>query len=223
MSKCLFAVAVGLCLSSQAAFGQATVPVLAGDATASAELAKIVAAAESKGLPVNPILAKARYAIVVHASPSRIVAVARDIAARLEVARDALQPRPNPIDIEQGEIALSYNVPRAVLTAMRRASPPESSLAVPLGALSQLVASGVSVKRASEIVTSLMKHGATGQQLASFSYDVDADVQRGGRPDDALTVRMRGLTAALAPVSAATADAFSTGLAAPGPAKPKKP
>jgi hypothetical protein len=217
---------IAMILAVRTAAGQSAAssaaPALPGDGEASAALAKIVVATRDKGLPVDPILAKVRYALVVHAPPGRIVATARDMAARLEVARDALAPHPSANDIAAGEAALNY-VPRDVLTRVRTATPRDSSVAVPLGVLTQLVSNGVSVKRAAEIVTSLIKHGASGQQLASLSNDVNSDVQRGGRPDDALDVRMRGLTAALAPAGAAAvaADILNTMGSHPVPGKPR--
>jgi hypothetical protein len=221
MSKYTFPLVVALCLFARAAFAQSSAPAFATDPAASAELAKIVEATRAKGLPVDPILAEARYAITVHAQPSRIVAIARDMAARLEVAREALAPHPIPNDIRAGEEALHY-VPRSVLTDVRRASPPDSSVAVPLGVLVQLVTGGQSVKRAAQMVTWLVSHGASGQQLASFSSDVNSDVQNGGRPDDALNVRMRGLSAVLAPAGASSGLATAVGtMSAPAPVKPK--
>lgn len=200
----------------------AQVPVLA-DRDASAALAQIVESTRAKGLPVEPILAQSHRAINMHAQPARIVAIAREMAARLEIARDALAPHPIANDIMQGEAALAYKVPRDVLTAVRRASPPDSSVAVPLGALAQLVASGVPVKRASEIVTSFIKRGASGQQLASLSNDVNSNVQLGGHLDDALNVSMRALSAVLAPAAAGDqANGINT-MSAPAPFKPKRP
>src|SRR4029079_11290184 len=58
---------------------------LVADRNASAELAKIVAATEQNGLPIHPILAKVRYAVIVaHAPAMRTVAAASAVAARLE-------------------------------------------------------------------------------------------------------------------------------------------
>lgn len=216
MSKYSLMLVAGMLFAAQAAaaqtVGRDVSPMLPGDRDATAALAKIVDATRSKGLPVDPILAKVRYALVVHAPPARIVATARDMAARLEVAREALAPHPSANDIAAGEAALNY-VPRTVLTRVRTASPKDSSVAVPLGVLTQLVSNGISAKYAVEIVTSLMKRGATGQLLASLSNDVNSDVQRGIRPNDALDVRMRGLTAALAPAGATAAVADAPGIA----------
>ncbi|HEY4217982.1 MAG TPA: hypothetical protein VGM67_12645 [Gemmatimonadaceae bacterium] len=227
MSKYSLLLVAGFLVATRAA-AQSNAPAgvtIAGDREASAALASIVETTRSKGLPIDPILAKVRYALVVRPqpAPARIVASARDMAVRLEVARDALAPHPSANDIAAGEAALHY-VPRDVLTRLRSASPRDSSVAVPLGVLTQLVSNGISVKRAADIVTSLVKHGVSGQLLAALSNDVNSDVQRGGRPDDALDVRLRGLTAALAPAgaNAVAADiAITTGSTVPASGKPR--
>src|SRR5512144_2617933 len=97
--------------AASATWAQDASDLLVGDREASAELAKIVEATRVGGLPVDPILAKVRYAVLVaHAPAPRIVAAARAIAARLEDARSALAPHPTPTDIAAGEDALSSGV-----------------------------------------------------------------------------------------------------------------
>ena len=62
----------------------AQVPFIPGDAEASAQLAKIVESTRQSGLPVEPILAKVQYALLVaHAPSSRIVSVAREVDGML--------------------------------------------------------------------------------------------------------------------------------------------
>lgn len=191
--------------------------LLPGDRDASAELAKIVSAARDAGLPVDPILGKVRYGVVVvHAPADRIVAAARALASRLEVARTALAPRPMPADITNGADALGYGATPDALRAVRAASR-DQSVATPLGVLAQLVASGVPAKRAAEIVTALIKRGASGPQLVALGTDVNADVASGAQALAALDTRLRGLTAVLAPAAgSATSD---PGLSATTPKK----
>jgi hypothetical protein len=174
---------------------------LAGvDGETGARLSRIVESARDRGLPVDPILNKVRFALAVHASvpAARIVAIAEAVAGRLQVARDALAPRPVSNDIVAGEMALSYSVPRAALVTVRAASP-DRPVAVPLGVLTQLVTIGVDPKRAAAIVTDLIKRGATSDQLATLGNDVNGDVGRGARADAAVDVRTRGLVAVLSP------------------------
>jgi hypothetical protein len=212
-----------LCVGRSTA-AQDAAPLIANDREASAQLREIIDATRAQDLPVDPILSLVnRGLLITHSPPQRIVAAARAIAARLPVARDALSPRDTPADIIAAQEALSFNVPRGVVTQIRQASV-EPSVAVPLGTLTQLVASNVSVKRASEIVLSLVRRGATSQQLAALSSNVDSDVAQGGRPDEALTVRMGMLTATLAPGAAnATTQALTTSQPTGDPRKPHRP
>jgi len=79
---------------------------------------------------------------------------------------------------------------------------PTRPVAVPIGVLAQLVASGVPAPKATAIVTELMKRGATNVQLVALGTDVNADVVAGTRADAALGVRLNGLTPLLAPAAA---------------------
>ena len=169
---------------------------LVADKDASAELAKIVAAAERKGLPVDPIIARVRYAVMMRAPAPRIVAAANSVAARLEDARNALAPQPTAKDIIAGEDALGSGVSKKSLQEIRKAST-NKPLAVPLGVLAQLVASEVPEKTATKYVTNLMKHGATAEQLATLGNEVEAEVKLGSGATAALELRMNHLNAVL--------------------------
>lgn len=190
--------------------------LLSADRDASAELAKIVAAARDAGLPVDAILGKVKYGAIVHAPPQRIIAAARAVATRLQVARDALAPRPTATDISNGADALEYGATKDELRAVRTASG-DQPISTPLGVLAQLVASGVPPKRAATIVTDLIKRHASSAQLVALGTDVNADVASGAQATAALDTRLRGLTAVLAPGGAATTDA--PGLSATTPKK----
>jgi hypothetical protein len=170
---------------------------MVADRDASAELAKIVAAAEQNGLPIDPILAKVRYAVMVaHAPAPRIVAAAHAVAARLEDARKALAPHPTPTDISAGENALGSGVSRKSLEQIRKVSA-NRPVAVPLGVLAQLVASNVPEERAAKYVTDLIKRGATADQLVALGNDVNADIKLGSGAMSALELRMNRLNAVL--------------------------
>lgn len=196
--------------------------LLVGDREASAELARIVEATRMGGLPVDPILAKVRYAVLVaHAPAQRIVAAARAIAARLEDARNALAPHPTPTDIAAGEDALSSGVSRKALQDVRKVST-NKPVAVPLGVLAQLVVSGVPEKRAAKYVTDLISRGASAEQLVALGNDVNADVALGSRASNALELRMNRLNAVLG-IPTASGDAASSPAAIQAGDGKKKP
>jgi hypothetical protein len=181
-------------------------------------LVRIVDSARARGLPTDPIVTIISKGVLLHAAPERMVVAAQNVAARLEDARVALAPKPTATDIAAGGDALSVaGVTKAALQAVRSTSP-NRPVAVPIGVLAQLVASGVPAKRATEIVTELIKRGASSAQLVALGNDVNSDVGHGARAIASLDVRLQGLTAVLAPVG----SPGSTGdlQAASGPKKP---
>jgi hypothetical protein len=223
-------VAALLGTAGQRLVAQAPVPLIVGDPEASAQLAKIVGETKQKGLPTDRILDRVSYGVMRHAEPQRIVASARAVASRLEVAREALAPGATDLDIAMGEDALGSGVisnehpsVQSVVAALRaiRAASPNQSVAIPLSVLSQLLVSGVPVKRAAAIVTDLIKRGATPNQLVALGNDVNSDVLVGMQPTSALDVRTRGLNAVLPPPGASAAADAPTALS--GGTGPKKP
>jgi hypothetical protein len=188
--------------------GAQDVASLVADKDASVELAKIVSATEQKGLPVDPIIAKVRYAVMMRAPAPRIVAAAHGVAARLEDARNALAPQPTAKDIVAGENALGSGVSKKSLQEIRKVSS-NKPLAVPLGVLAQLVASEVPEKTATKYVTDLIKHGATAEQLATLGNEVEAEVKLGSGATAALELRMNHLNAVLG-APGANADAAAS-------------
>ena len=179
--------------------------------------------AQTRGLPIEPLVDKALEGATKHAAGARIEAAVSMLMQRLEAARDALAPNPGPRDIAAGADALAYGATREALTTMRAIRPNES-VAVPLGVLTQLVASGVPVARATRVVADLLRRGARDEQLIALNNDVRSFVASGASPQAALDVRTRGLNAVLPPggASGITGDATSpspTGAATGG----KKP
>lgn len=186
--------------ASRAIAAQDTALLIPSDREASAQVAKIVASAEAAGLPTNPIVGKVQYGVRVarpKPSASAIVASASRVAARLEVARTALEPNASPLEIEAGANALSEKATPEALKAVRRASG-NRPVDVPLSVLTQLLSSNVKLERATEIVTDLIKRGATPPQLTALGNDVADDARLGTAGAAAAEVRVRGLIAVLA-------------------------
>jgi hypothetical protein len=218
--RALFSATLVLALAHRGG-AQDSLGTAALDSASGAQLVRIVASVQSRGLPTEPIVAKVRRGVLIHAPTPRILAAAEAVAQRLEAARAALAPDPNAADIMAGEDALSIGVDENALKAVRAASP-HQSVAVPLGVLAQLVASGVPSKRATTMVTELIRRGVTNAQLVALGNDVNSDVARGARAEASFDTRIGGLTAVLAPAGAGTSA--GTAVSAPsaiGP--PKKP
>jgi len=220
MSRRAFTAGLAISMFAFGAIGAQSAPRIA-DPDANAQLTSIVSATRDAGLPIEPILSKVQYAIVVaHAPGPRIVAAARAIASRLEIARDALAPQPNALDITAGADALG--VPGVEPKELRtvRAASPKQSVAVPLGVLAQLVSNGVTPSKATASVIDLIKRGASPDQMVALGNNVNSDVASGEGATKALDVRMRGLNAVLAPGGGAAAAAAAPGLSSSGPKKP---
>ena len=165
--------------------------------------------AATRGLPIEPLVDKALEGATKHAAGTRIEAAVSTLLQRLEAARDALAPNPGPRDIAAGADALAYGATREALATMRAIRPNES-VAVPLGVLTQLVASGVPIARATRVVADLMRRGARDEQLIALNNDVRSFIAAGASPQAALDVRTRGLNAVLPPgAGTAGADASS--------------
>jgi hypothetical protein len=213
----LSSVILACAIAARPVAAQDSAAIVGLDAETSAQVSRIVASARSRGLPVDPILSKVRFAVVVHAPAAKIVATAEAVATRLDAARSVVAPHGAPGDIAAGEEALSFNVPKDVLKRVVQASA-NRSVAVPIGVLTQLVVSGVPANKAGEIVTELIKRGASPAQLVALGNDVNADVQGGARAVESADIRMRGLTPLLAPAAAA-AQGPAAGLQSGDPRK----
>jgi hypothetical protein len=177
--------------------------------------------ARVRGLPVEPLVDKALEGATKRAAPPRIEAAVSALLHRLEISREALAPEPAARDIVAGADALAYGATREALTAMK-AIRPSGSLAVPLAVLTQLVASGVPVGRATRAVADLLRRGARDEQLIALQDDVRSYVAAGASPEAALDVRTRGLNAVLPPGggSSTTGDLATPGSGVTGTKKP---
>lgn len=168
------------------------------DGETQAAVMRTLDTARTRGLPTEPLVDKALEGATKKAAGPRIQAAVSSLLFRLEAARDALAPNASPRDIAAGADALAYGATRDALKTMR-AMRPNESVAVPLGVLTQLVASGVPVARATRVVADLLRRGARDEQLIALNEDVRSYVAAGAPPEVALDVRMRGLNAVLPP------------------------
>jgi hypothetical protein len=192
------------------------------DTATRAAVLRTIDSARVRGLPVEPLVDKALEGATKHAAAPRIEAAVSGLLHRLEISRDALAPDPGPRDIAAGADALAYGATREALASMR-AIRPNGSLAVPLAVLTQLVASGVPVARATRAVADLLERGARDEQLIALQDDVRSYVAAGASPEAALDVRTRGLNAVLPPGgagSAASPNVNTPGASTTGSKKP---
>ncbi|MFL5617649.1 MAG: hypothetical protein ACJ79A_04555 [Gemmatimonadaceae bacterium] len=148
--------------------------------------------ARSRGLPVQPLVAKVREGQVKRAAPDRIRIAVFALAARLDSARSALGPTSNAAEIVAGADAIAAGVAMPTLRTLRAASGARD-LSAPLGALAQLVASGVPSARATQMILELLKRDAGPRELLAFGIAVETDVGAGVPAEESAVFRLRAI------------------------------
>lgn len=185
-------------LSTQKAWSQEPLDFLGSDRETAAQVTRILESVRAANLPTEKVVAKARLAAQRHVPPSRMIAALEAVASRLQVVRATLGPTASEADINAGEDALSTTgVTKEMLSAIRDAQP-NQPIAVPIGVMAQLVASGVAPKRAAEIVGRLVRGRATNVQLVALGNNVSQDVNAGAGAASALDTRLETLKPLLA-------------------------
>ncbi len=185
------------------------------DSTAREAIRTTLAHAESQGVPTAPLLTKVREGLAKQAPALRIAHAVEQMGERLGVANDALAAVTSIDEVSAGAGALQAGVSATTLRELR-VRWPRAALTVPLGVMTQMVASGVPVSRAVSQVRLLLERHATPAQLVAFTSAVQADVAAGIAPDVAIMLR------ASADVGVTTTG-ISTGIgnAPPAPARPR--
>src|SRR5690349_7537938 len=113
LSRCAGLIAISIAVRSLGA--QDSLRFVGGDATTSREVSQIIDAVAAQGLPAGLILSRARFAVAVHTPGPKIVETAKAMAARLVVAKRAIDPHVQESDLAGAEAALSYDVPVDIL------------------------------------------------------------------------------------------------------------
>lgn len=184
------------------------------DAATFTAVTRVADDATRRGLPSEPILNKALEGVTMRRPVETIRTAAERLVTRLDAARTALAPA-TPDEMVAGAYAIAAGVPSATLREIRKLQPDEP-VHVPIGVLTQLVASKVPVQRAYEKVAELMRSGTRPPQLVALGNEVAADVDSGTDPAASLDVRARGILAgsggqAMMPTTA-PAENFGGGL-----------
>jgi len=174
----------------------ASLPAGLDDATRTA-LVPVFQHAQAQGLPLSLLRIKAAEGVLHSASSARIVAVVTTYEARMLKANAALAPA-EPAEIQSGVEALSRGVSSDVLRDIRRRRP-NTTVAVPLAVLAQLVSQGVPADRASNIVLRLLEYGVSTRQLAALPQAVADEVASGEPLLVALDSRAANVLSTLGP------------------------
>lgn len=187
------------------------------DSATVAAVNAVIVRARARGIPVEPLVAKAREGRLKRANGALIRSAVAKLADRLDSARVALGVSSTEEELVAGAEALAQGADMASLRAVRAAS--AKPVAAPIGTLAQLVASGVTPQRAVEMIVSLLRKNAAPSTVTALGNLVERDVATGLRPDDAASIRLRGIEGSLG--GAFSGDALST--AAPGVVPGGKP
>ncbi|MCY7378645.1 MAG: hypothetical protein LH467_04810 [Gemmatimonadaceae bacterium] len=139
-----------------------------------------IARASGRGLPTEPLRAKVREGRLKRAPDARIRVAVLALVSRLDTARAALGPSASAGELIAGADALSAGADAAAVRAVVAASTARGA-SVPLGALAQLVASGVPSTRAVSMILDLIRRRATATQVIAFGNAVERDAA-GGLP-----------------------------------------
>ena len=204
---------VAVLMTARAASGQASQGL---DSATAAAIAPIVEQARAANLPVTLLYAKAREGQVQHVPVAKIEAVVRTLADRMRTANEALAPGASEQELHAAADAIKSGVPPATLREMRKAGG-DGSLAVPIGVLTQLIARGVPVERASVEVVALLQKGAVAKNFIALEESVRQDVLAGRRPDESLDLRLKGII----PNLPQSVSGDAAGLSASSPRRPR--
>jgi hypothetical protein len=179
------------------------------DTTLDPTVAREIERARARGVPAEPLLAKAREGRLKRAATPRIRTAVAALASRLDSARAALGPAASAEELIAGADALAAGADVTAVRAVRAASPIRP-VSAPLGALAQLVASGVPPARAVAMIVDLMRRNATPTQVLAFGNSVEADAAGGLPAEEAAKFRWREFGTAGADARAATADGLTS-------------
>lgn len=131
------------------------------------------------GLPTEPLIEKALEGSAKGASTDAIAAAVHAVARALADARGSLGPQSTPDELNAGAVALRLGARPGDLTRLRTART-RGNLVVPLGVLSDLVARGVPVDTAAQVVAALASR--TDDEYLAFRQRVDRDIDLGAAP-----------------------------------------
>ena len=145
-------------------------------------------------LPSEPLIAKALEGAKKGADGPRIVTAVRGLYAELRTARAGLGAGASADEIAAGANALHAGLPMRNLAQLRSASQRagRKRLTLPLTVATDLIARGVPVAVASDVVLSLTRAGLRDADYSMFQRNVRLDIESGADAATAAQTRARG-------------------------------
>ena len=181
-------------VASSRASGQQDVRLARLDATTRVAVAAIMDSARKTRLPTESLLDKALEGEKKGADGDRIVTAVRGLYSELRTARAALGTGASTDEINAGANALHAGVPMRNLAQLRSASQHagRGRVTMPLTVASDLIARGVPVSVASDVVLALARAGLRDADYSMFQRNVRLDIENGADAAAAAQTRARG-------------------------------
>jgi hypothetical protein len=153
----------------------------------------IIDSARKSGLPARPIEDKALEGVSAGADDDVIVSTTRAFTAQLATVSRTLGKKATTDELRAGVGAIDAGVPARDLVRIDAAADPKGrSIATALTVLGDIVARGVPVPTASNLVISLLRAKVKDPQLMDFDEKVRADISSGADPSTAAAARAKG-------------------------------
>lgn len=164
------------------------------DSVTRVAVAAVVDSARKTRLPTEPLVDKALEGEKKGAGGERIVTAVRGLYAELRSARAALGAGATTDEINAGANALHAGLPMRNLAELRSASQHagRSRVTMPLTVATDLIARGVPVPVAADVVLSLARAGLRDADYSMFQRNVRLDIEHGADAATAAQTRARG-------------------------------
>jgi hypothetical protein len=137
-------------------------------------------------------MAKVREGRLKRASGTRIRGAVAALAVRLDSARAALGPDAVPTELVAAADVLTAGGSVGALRTVRQATAMRP-LSAPLGALAQLVASGVPLPKAVSMIVDLLHRNLAPAQVLAFGNAVESDAASGLPAEQAALFRLHSI------------------------------
>jgi len=164
------------------------------DASTRVAVAAVVDSARRTRLPTEPLVDKALEGAKKGADGTRIVSAVRGLFSEMRTARLSLGAGARSDEINAGANALHAGFSMRTLALLRTAAQRagRTRVTLPLTVATDLVARGVPVPVASDVVLSLVRSGLRDADFALFQRNVRLDIEHGADAATAAQTRARG-------------------------------
>ncbi|MDQ2942189.1 MAG: hypothetical protein M3R21_00785 [Candidatus Dormibacteraeota bacterium] len=152
-------------------------------------VARIAQDAETRGLPVEPLIQKAIEGGAKGVPADRVIWAVRALAVRLDESRSALReagiPAPSHEALESGADAINAGLDQRHVRELGLVSRPPYDPAIMLRVAATLTALGVTPQRGVRLMENMMRAGRGPNDLMDLPNEVQVDMARGATADQA--------------------------------------